>query len=216
MSMSLRVEPTTLTWPVPPEIRTSPPSRCRAHAAKAREGANPHQFPTMGTSRAAEGYADPETEQGTAAGCVHRMRPEYARHHQAGLSVRTHARRNELLRDAVRVRRCWRRCSCRTRRSRRRCGWRRRRRDHGPTQRSNGRTTARAAGKCANVAERSAPSSHRCCHHARHRRRTRPRRCHPRWPRCPHPVCARTVAQHRRSPPQVGAKAARRAEPQGD
>ena len=69
-------------------------------------------------------------------------------------------------------------------------------------QRSDGWTTARTASECANVAERSAPPSCR----PPHRRRTRPRRCRPRWPRRPNPVCARTVAQQRRSPPHEGAK----------
>jgi hypothetical protein len=59
--MFVRVEPTTLTWPVPPsEIPTSPPMplACIPHAVQARVGNHSHRFPTIGTSSAAEGYAD--------------------------------------------------------------------------------------------------------------------------------------------------------------
>jgi hypothetical protein len=105
--MLVRVEPTTLTLPVPlSEIPTSPPPTlllpvCTPHATPARDGAHPHRFPTMGTPGAAEGYADTVTEQRTTAGCVHGRRAK----HKEATELRTALpRTNELLGDAGRVR----------------------------------------------------------------------------------------------------------------
>ncbi len=59
--MFVRFEPTTLTWPVPPEIPTSPPKPLDCM---------PHRHP------------DTVTVQRTAAGCVHRMPPKHKRNHR--------------------------------------------------------------------------------------------------------------------------------------
>jgi hypothetical protein len=180
---------------------------------KARGGARPHRFPTTGASGGAEGYRRHCGLCSALRPAAHGRRAKHKRYTESHTALPRRAERSHA-------------CTAERGASRRSCRGQSAYADVGdgavvePNEANavadsddaavaaglrtrakvDGWTTARTASECANVAERSAPSCR-----PPHRRRTRPRGCRPRWPRRPNPVCARTVAQQWRSPPQEGA-----------